>query len=112
MQDRSLYELNTPLEDRELITRFVDAVREWAPRSIASIVLYGSLAHGFFPDGYDIDIVVIFSTDFDHLQFYTEVYDIVKALRPHRKMHVVLKWDGEIEPAYRALIEGGCALYP
>ncbi|MGZ4940965.1 MAG: nucleotidyltransferase domain-containing protein [Halobacteriota archaeon] len=112
VHDHVLYDLDMPPEDRELIIRFVDAIRTWAPRSLTSITLYGSLAHGFFPDNYDIDIVVVFSTDFNHPQFYTEVYRIIKALSPHRKMHVVLKWDSEIEPAYRKLIDRGFTIYP
>ncbi len=112
MQNYVLYDLDMPSEDRELIIRFVDAIQTWAPSGLMSITLYGSLAHGFFPDDYDIDIVVIFSTDFNHLQYYTEVYRIIKMLSPHRSMHVVLKWDGEIEPAYRQLIDKGFTIYP
>ncbi len=112
VQKEALYSLYMPIEDRELIIRFVSAVHTWAPSSLTSIILYGSLAHGFFPDNYDIDIAVVFSTDFDHQQFYTEVYRIIRRLSPHRTMHVVLKWDGEIEPAYRALIDDGLMIYP
>lgn len=112
MPDHALYDLDMPPEDRELIIRFVGALRTWAPSSLTSITLYGSLAHGFFPDNYDIDIAVVFSADFNHLQYYSEVYRIITVLSPHRKMHVVLKWDGEIEPAYRKLIDGGLAIYP
>ncbi len=112
MQNCALYDLDMPPEDRELISRFVNAIRTWAPSCLTSIILYGSLAQGFFPDNYDIDIAIIFSCDFNHFKFYTEVYRIIKALGPHRKMHVVLKWDGEIEPAYRKLIDGGLTIYP
>jgi hypothetical protein len=56
---------------------------------------------------------LLFSSDFDHTQFYSDVYRILRALNPHREMHVVLKWEGEIEPTYLELIkEDGIALYP
>ncbi len=112
MQDRTLYELDMPPEDRELIIRFVEAIRPWAPSSLTSIVLYGSLAHDVFPENYDIDIVAIFSSDFNHPEYYVEVYRVISELSPHRKMHVVLKWEREIEPAYRELIDEGLIIYP
>jgi len=49
--------------------------------------------------------VVLFSNDFDHPQFYAEVYRIITELEPQRELHVVLKWEAEIEPAYQELIE-------
>jgi len=102
-----------PEDDRELILSFVKAVRAWASSSLTSIVLYGSVAKRYFPQEYDIDIALLFSSDFDHLQFYTEVYRIIKELEPHREMHVVLKWEDEVEPAYRKLIDNdGFVLYP
>jgi predicted nucleotidyltransferase len=102
-----------PASDRELIENFVKSVQAWAPASLTSIVLYGSVAKGIFPEEYDVDIVLFFSRDFDHPQFYAEVYSIIAALKPHRDMHVVLKWEGEVEPAYRQLIEEeGIPLYP
>ncbi len=112
VQNTALYDLRMPPEDRELIIRFVEAIQTWAPSGLASITLYGSIAHGFFPENYDIDIAVVFSSDFDHFYFYTEVHRIIKALSPHRKMHVVLKWDGEIEAGYRKLIDQGFIIYP
>lgn len=113
MRERTLRDVDMPEEDRELILSFVKAVRAWAPRSLTSIILYGSVAKSHFPEEYDIDIALLFSCDFDHLRFYTEVYRIIKELEPHREMHVVLKWEGEVEPAYRRLIDrDGFMLYP
>ena len=102
-----------PAPDRDLIKEFLREVRDWAPTSLKSIILYGSIAKGFFPKDYDIDIILLFSSDFDHTKFYSDVYRILRALTPHREMHVVLKWEMEIEPTYLELIEeDGIALYP
>jgi predicted nucleotidyltransferase len=113
MRMRELDNLALPAPDRDLIEDFLRAVQKLAPMSLKSILLYGSVAKGIFPKEYDIDIVLLFSSDFDHTQFYSNVYRIVRTLKPHREMHVVLKWESEIEPAYRELIEGeGITLYP
>jgi predicted nucleotidyltransferase len=105
--------LDIPALDRDLISSFVSAVQVWAPTNLKSIVLYGSVAKGIFPEVYDIDIVMLFSSDFDHPQFYSEVYRIITELEPRREMHVVLKWEAEIEPAYQQLIEEeGITLFP
>lgn len=105
--------LNIPAPDRDLISNFVSAVQTWAPTSLKSIVLYGSVAKGIFPEVYDIDIALLFSRDFDHRQFYAEVYRIITELKPQRELHVVLKWEGEIEPGYQELIEEeGITLFP
>jgi predicted nucleotidyltransferase len=110
---RKFSRLVMPATDRDLIESFVRAVQVWAPPSLKSIILYGSIAQGVFPDEYDVDIVLLFSSDFDHAKFYSEVYDLVRALEPHREMHVVLKWEEEIEPEYAELIElEGIFLYP
>lgn len=113
MNEREFSRLSMPATDRDLIENFVRAVQVWAPPSLKSIVLYGSIAKGVFPDEYDVDIVLLFSRDFDHAQFYSEIYDLVRALNPHREMHIVLKWEEEIEPGYAELIElEGVYLYP
>jgi predicted nucleotidyltransferase len=113
MDEHEFSLLSMPATDRDLINNFVRAVHMWAPASLKSIVLYGSVAKGIFPDEYDIDIVLLFSDDFDHSQLYAEVYDLVSALEPHREMHVVLKWEEEIEPEYAELLElEGISLYP
>ncbi|MEI7826971.1 MAG: nucleotidyltransferase domain-containing protein [Euryarchaeota archaeon] len=105
--------LAMPASDRDLIGNFLRAVQEWAPTSLKSIILYGSMAKGIFPEEYDVDIVLLFSSDFDHPRLYSDVYRIIRTLEPHREMHVVLKWEGEIEPAYWELIEEeGITLYP
>jgi predicted nucleotidyltransferase len=102
-----------PATDRDLIDNFVRAVLMWAPASLKSIVLYGSVAKRIFPDEYDIDIVLLFADDFDHPQLYAQVYDLISTLEPHREMHVVLKWEEEIEPEYAELLElEGISLYP
>ena len=113
MNEREIDFLNMPVPDRDLISNFIRAVQAWAPSNLKSIVLYGSVAKGIFPEVYDIDIVMLFASDFDHPQFYSEVYRIITDLEPQREMHVVLKWEGEIEPAYRELIEKeGVTLFP
>ncbi|HYA32735.1 MAG TPA: nucleotidyltransferase domain-containing protein [Candidatus Bathyarchaeia archaeon] len=113
MDQKKLDPLDIPTDDRALIDDFVRAVRAWAPTTLKSIVLYGSVAQGVFPDAYDIDIAVLFSRDFDHPQFYSEVYRIIADLAPRRKMHVVLKWEREIEPAYLELMDKeGITLFP
>ncbi|MGZ4862592.1 MAG: nucleotidyltransferase family protein [Halobacteriota archaeon] len=105
--------LDIPAPDRDLISSFVSAVQTWAPINLKSIVLYGSVAKGIFPEVYDIDIVVLFSSDFDHPQFYTEVYRMITELEPQRELHVVLKCEAEIEPAFQELIEEeGITLFP
>jgi predicted nucleotidyltransferase len=113
MRKHEFDKLAIPAPDRDLIEDFLRVVQDWAPTSLKSIILYGSIAKGIFPEEYDIDLVFLFSSDFDHTQFYSDVYQIVRTLKPHREMHVVLKWEGEIEPGYRELIEAeGIALYP
>jgi len=105
--------LDMPAPHRDLISNFVSAVQAWAPTNLKRIVLYGSVAKGVFPDVYDIDIAMLFSSDFDHPQFDAEVYQIIADLEPQREMHVVLKWEGEIEPPYKELIEEeGITLFP
>jgi predicted nucleotidyltransferase len=113
MSKREFDNLAMPAPDRVLIEEFLRNVREWAPTSLKSIILYGSIAKGFFPAEYDVDIVLLFSSDFDHIKFYSDVYRILRALKPHREMHIVLKWEGEMDPTYLELIEEeGIALYP
>jgi predicted nucleotidyltransferase len=112
MNKHDFEHLALPTPDRNLIEEFLRVVQEWAPMNLKSIILYGSIAKGIFPEDYDVDIVLLFSSDFDHQQFYSDVYRIIRTLKPHREMHVVLKWEGEVEPAYRQLIEEGIALYP
>jgi len=112
MNERDFDSLGMPATDRDLIENFVKVVQGWAPTSLKSIILYGSIAKGTFPEEYDIDIVLLFSSDFDHSQFYSEVYTLIRALEPHRELHVVLKWEGEIERGYWELIEEGIILYP
>jgi len=105
--------LDIPAPDRDLISSFVNAVQAWAPISLQRIILYGSVAKGVFPEVYDIDIAMLFSSDFDHPQFYAEIYRIITDLEPQRELHVVLKWEEEIEPAYQELIEkDGITLFP
>jgi len=112
MNERDLDSLVMPATDRDLIENFVKVVKSWAPTNLKSIILYGSIAKCTFPEEYDIDIVLLFSSDFDHSQFYSEVYNLIRALKPHRELHVVLKWEEEIEPRYWELIEEGVILYP
>ncbi|MGZ4863679.1 MAG: nucleotidyltransferase domain-containing protein [Halobacteriota archaeon] len=113
MRNREFEYLALPASDRALIERFLRVVQEWAPTNLKSIVLYGSTVKGIFPEEYDIDIVLLFSSDFNHAQLYSEVYRIVNELKPHREMHIVLKWEEEIEPSYWSLIqEEGVPLYP
>jgi predicted nucleotidyltransferase len=112
MNERDLDSLVMPATDRDLIENFVKVVQGWAPTNLKSIILYGSIAKGTFPEEYDIDIVLLFSSDFDHSQLYSEVYRLIRALKPHRELHVVLKWEEEIEPRYWELIEEGITLYP
>jgi len=112
MNERDLDSLVMPATDRDLIENFVKVVQGWVPTNLKSIILYGSIAKGTFPEEYDIDIVLLFSSDFDHSQFYSEVYNLIRALKPHRELHVVLKWEEEIEPRYWELIEEGVILYP
>jgi predicted nucleotidyltransferase len=113
MNEHEFEFLDIPAPDRDLISNFVSAVQAWAPTKLKSIVLYGSVAKGIFPEVYDIDIVMLFSSDFDHPQFYAEVYRIITELEPQRELHVVLKWEAEIEPAYKELIEEeGMTLFP
>jgi predicted nucleotidyltransferase len=100
-----LTQFDMPIEDSDLIIKFTNKVKNWAPASLKSIVLYGSVTKGFFPQEYDIDIVLLFSDNFDHNKYYREVYDMIKELKPHRSMHVVLKWVGELELEYQDLIE-------
>lgn len=112
MNEHEFEFLDIPAPDRDLIRNFVSAVQAWAP-NLKSIVLYGSVAKGIFPEVYDIDIVMLFSSDFDHPQFYAEVYRIITDLEPQRELHVVLKWEEEIEPTYQELIEKeGITLFP
>jgi len=113
MSEHEFNSLDIPALDRELISSFVSAVQAWAPTSLKRIVLYGSVAKGVFPEVYDIDIAMLFSSDFDHPRFYAEVYRIITDLEPQRELHVVLKWEEEIEPAYQELIEKeGVTLFP
>ena len=112
MNERDLDSLVMPATDRDLIENFVKVVKSWAPTNLKSIILYGSIAKCTFPEEYDIDIVLLFSSDFDHSQLYSEVYRLIRALKPHRELHVVLKWEEEIEPRYWELIEEGITLYP
>jgi len=105
MDSISLTQFDMPIEDSDLIIKFTNKVKNWAPASLKSIILYGSVAKGFFPQEYDIDIVLLFSDNFDHNKYYREVYDMIKELKPHRSMHVVLKWVGELELEYQDLIE-------
>ncbi|MGA3360178.1 MAG: nucleotidyltransferase domain-containing protein [Halobacteriota archaeon] len=112
MNERDFDSLVMPATDRDLIENFVKVVKSWAPTNLKSIILYGSIAKCTFPEEYDIDIVLLFSSDFDHSQFYSEVYNLIRALKPHRELHVVLKWEEEIEPRYWELIEEGVILYP
>jgi predicted nucleotidyltransferase len=113
MRERAFHKLALPTPDRDLIENFLRVIQGWAPTNLKSIILYGSIAKGIFPEEYDIDIVLLFSSDFNHPQFYSDIYRIVNALKPHREMHVVLKWEGEMEPAYWELIKDeGIPLYP
>jgi Nucleotidyltransferase domain. len=113
MREREFDNLALPAPDRDLIEGFLRVIQEWAPPNLKSIILYGSIAKGIFPEEYDIDIILLFSSDFNHPQLHSDVYRIVNALKPHREMHVVLKWEGEVEPAYWELIqEEGISLYP
>ena len=105
MDSISLTQFDMPIEDSDLIIKFTNKVKNWAPASLKSVILYGSVAKSFFPQEYDIDIVLLFSDNFDHTKYYREVYDMIKELKPHRPMHVVLKWVGELELEYRDLIE-------
>jgi predicted nucleotidyltransferase len=112
MNERDFDSLVMPATDRDLIENFVKVVQGWAPTNLKSIILYGSIAKDTFPEEYDIDIVLLFSSDFDHSQLYSELYGLIRALKPHRELHVVLKWEEEIEPGYWELIEEGIILYP
>ena len=113
MNEHEFDYMDIPSPDRDLINSFLSAVQSWAPKSLKSIILYGSVAKGIFPEVYDIDIAMVFSSDFDHPQFYATVYRIITDLEPQRELHVVLKWEGEIEPAYQELIEKeGITLFP
>jgi hypothetical protein len=42
-------QLEMPPEDKKLIINFTKKVKKWAPDSLTSIILYGSVAKGFFP---------------------------------------------------------------
>ena len=113
MHKRTFDNLALSAPDRDLIEGFLRVIQEWAPPHLQSIILYGSIAKGIFPEDYDIDIILLFSSDFNHPQLYSDVYRIVNALKPHREIHVVLKSEGELEPAYWKLIqEEGILLYP
>ena len=52
MRKREFDKLALPAPDRDLIEDFLRAVQEWAPTSLKSIILYGSVAKGIFPEEY------------------------------------------------------------
>jgi len=105
MNEHEFEFLDIPVPDRDLISNFVSAVQAWAPTKLKSIVLYGSVAKGIFPEVYDIDIVMLFSSDFDHPQFYAEVYRIITELEPQRELHVVLPREAHAAEQLQAMAE-------
>ena len=78
-----------PEEDRELITRFLDRVKGWAPPTLSSVVLFGSLVRGDFGPSSDIDVLMVFDEP-DPGRHLTDVTKIITALKPHREIRPVL----------------------
>jgi len=78
-----------PAEDRELIARFLDRVKSWAPPELSGVVLFGSLVRGDFGSRSDIDVLMVFDEP-DPGRHLTDVTKIITALKPHREIRPVL----------------------
>lgn len=78
-----------PAEDRELIAEFLDRVKSWAPPTLSSVVLFGSLVRGDFGPRSDIDVLMVFD-DPDPGRHLTDVTKLITALKPHREIRPVL----------------------
>lgn len=78
-----------PEEDRELIARFVERVKSWAPPTLSGVVLFGSMVRGDFGASSDIDVLIVFDEP-DPRRYLGEVTKLITALKPHREIRPVL----------------------
>lgn len=78
-----------PAEDHELITKFLNRVKGWAPPTLSSVVLFGSLVRGEFGPRSDIDVLMVFDEP-EPGRHLTAVTKLITALKPHREIRPVL----------------------
>lgn len=78
-----------PAEDRKLIMRFLDRVKGWAPPTLSSMVLFGSLVRGDFGPRSDIDVLMVFDEP-EPGRHLTEITKLITGLKPHREIRPVL----------------------
>lgn len=78
-----------PPEDREVLKKFLEKVKEWGPPSLESVVLFGSMVRGDFGASSDIDLLIVFdeSGPSDRLP---EIVKIISSLKPPREIRPVV----------------------
>jgi predicted nucleotidyltransferase len=78
-----------PKDDRELVMRFLEKVKSWAPPTLSGVVLFGSMVRGDFGPRSDIDMLMVFDEQ-DPGQHLAEITKLITALKPHREIRPVL----------------------
>ena len=74
---------NLPREDRELIMRFTELVKSWAPPTLSNIVLFGSTVRGDFGVSSDIDVLMVFDEP-NPGRYLSEITKLITKLKPRR----------------------------
>lgn len=78
-----------PKDDRELVMRFLEKVKSWAPPTLSGVILFGSMVRGDFGPRSDIDMLMVFDEQ-DPGQHLAEITKLITALKPHREIRPVL----------------------
>lgn len=98
-------------EDRSLIEDFVEDIKEWAPQTLNTIILYGSLARGDYHPRSDIDLLLVFDEE-DPSKHLSDITTIISDMKPHREIKPVLTNLKDVEPALlKNIVEEGIVLF-
>lgn len=100
-----------PEKDREMIAELVERLLKWAPSTLASIVLFGSMTGKEFHSGSDVDLLIVLEEDNPEAHL-SEIAAIITSLKPHREIRPILTNLRNIDPGVlKAIARGGIVLH-
>jgi len=76
-------------DDKKLLGRFLEKVKKWAPPSLESVVLFGSMVRGDFGASSDLDVLMVFDEP-DPSRHLSKITELITSLKPHREIRPVL----------------------
>lgn len=100
-----------PEGDRESLENFLEKLRHWAPSTLQTVILYGSMARGDFGASSDIDLLIVFDEE-DPSDRTDEIVGIIGSVKPTREIRPVLTDLTDVgDDLIREVMREGIVLY-